>query len=169
MLFYIGLFIACVVVSLGFLFLYRSLAELGRIIYHAFLPTGRDNRTPPAEEHARNVTSTANETPAPWGWYGRTAARKAARKRPATPGPRTPWGWPGSKRAVREHVGVHGIADGFLNRLDKVSKPERIVSPDVGWPYREEKFEFAGKDYKVLRKAAPKPTDLKKTGKPWGW
>jgi len=170
MLLYILFFLACVIIAVGFLFLYRSLSDIGKIVYSAFLPKG--SRTPkpkvkPLPE--RNLATTVNDTPTPWGWSERKATVKPARPvMTATPA-KTPWGWPGNHHAMREHGGINGAHNGSPEHRDHATKPGSIVSPDVGWPYREEKFEFGGKNYKVVRKTTPKPTDLSKTSKPWGW
>jgi hypothetical protein len=33
----------------------------------------------------------------------------------------------------------------------------------------EDKFQFAGKDHKILRKVTPQRANLQSNGKPWGW
>jgi len=167
MLLYIVLFIACVIIAVGFLFLYRSLGDIGKVVYQAFLPSKNARHATPPKQ--KNLATTVNDTPTPWGWYGKAKAGKAARTQQATPSARTPWGWPGNHRGMHENVGDKGLNGGAINGHESVPKSEHIVNPDVGWPYREEKFKFAGKDYKVVRKATPKPTDLRKTSKPWGW
>lgn len=167
MLFYIALFIICVIIAVGFLFLYRSLEDVGKVIYRAFLPTGKAKRAPPPRQ--KNLTTTVNDTPTPWGWYSKAAAGKAARAQQATPSARTPWGWPGKHHGTREKGRGKDTNGGSSDGQANVPKPERIVNPNVGWPYREEKSELAGKEHKVAREVTPKPTDLSKTSKPWGW
>jgi len=58
-----------------------------------------------------------------------------------------------------------------LNAGKALTEPGAAKKPKpvTGWPYREEKFDFAGKSYKVSRKAKLKKTNLGNTSTPWGW
>lgn len=142
MLFYVSLFVACVISALLVLYLYNVLADAGKAVYKAFLPSKRNNLT----SHVGNVRfhSKVNDTPTPWGWKGND---HAGRK-------------PVAKGA--EMDGATGL-DAFVNKHSNESS-------SVGWPYREEKNEFAGKSYKVSRRKSPKKNRLQTSGdQPWGW
>ena len=141
MIFYVSLFIACVIAAFLVLYLYHALANAGRGVSKVLLPGTKDNVAGHAER-TRNH-STKNKTP-------------------------TPWGWKGNGSVIRDHdaqsAAVNGASglDAFLNDHDK-------ESASVGWPYREEKTELAGRANKVSRKAGSAKTGRRSGGKPWGW
>jgi len=166
MLFYILLFVTCVIVAVGFLFLYRSLDSIGKSVFQAFLPTAGKKKVRAKSPRARTLATSVNETPTPWGWAGTSTAGRAARARPTALQPGQPAAWPGNHGGANAHGGGNG---NFADGRDDASKPASIVNPNVGWPYREEKFELEGRNRKAARKTTPKPTDLSKTEKPWGW
>lgn len=173
MFFYTSLFIASVIVALIILYLYNALMEVGKAVYRAILPSSKDNLTKHIDETRYN--STINDTPTPWGWQPHATPASAAKTVPAMPSDNTPWGWKGNDNEIREHgpksatKKVTRDAASGLDAFIKKNVNERGTKSAVGWPYREEKFEFAGKSYKVSRKATPKRTNLSTTGKPWGW
>jgi len=143
MLFYIALFIVCVIIAVAFVYVFRALEHVShhdasQVIVQS-IRTRHEKR--PKE---RKLATTINDTP-------------------------TPWGWNGKRHMNREHDGGRGDMGSFLNPHDQHANPANIASPTVGWPYRAEKFEFSGKSYKVMRKETPSPADLGKTTKPWGW
>jgi len=170
MFFYIALFIVCVILAVAFVYVFRALEHVSRHDTHQVsvqsIRTRHANR--PKE---RRLATTINDTPTPWGWDSATKPDQAAPIHPAAPSVnvQAPWGWRGNHNGVQANAGGKGGGGSFPNHYDHVAKPSKIVSPTVGWPYREEKFEFAGKSYKVARRMTPKPTDLSKTSKPWGW
>jgi len=161
----------CVIAALGFLFLYRSLGDIGKIFFSAFLPTtGKKKVSRP--QRVRTLAKSVNDTPTPWGWDSKaTKANKATRSRPKAPYNGKPVGRTVNHDTTHVHGEAAGGIGGTLNHQAHDAKPERIVNPDVGWPYREEKVRLADKNDKVARKSAPKPkpTDLSKASKPWGW
>jgi hypothetical protein len=74
-----------------------------------------------------------------------------------------PWGWKGNESEIREHG--PDAATGF----DAIIKNNSNESATVGWPYREEKTELAGRANKVSRKPRAVKTGGRSGGKPWGW
>jgi len=93
MFFYTSLFIACLIIALVILYLYNSVAEVGRTIYRAFLPSGRTKFS--AQPQDRNSATTINDTLTPWGWNGRSdrGIREAKPKRTNFKTISKPWGW----------------------------------------------------------------------------
>lgn len=168
MFFYTSLFVASLIVALVILWLYNAVADVGKQVYRAILPSSKSNVT----EHVQDIplNTTINETPTPWGWKSHETPATVAKTRAAKPSKATPWGWPGNEKEIRDH-GPNGTwPDGSKTEASLAGYGEKPKSArKVGWPYREEEFEFAGKAYKVSRKAKPKKTNLSKTGKPWGW
>ena len=91
----------------------------------------------------------------------------------------TPWGWPGNKHNSERHahlIGeeVSGAAHTLKDRVNGFNHGHSDSAGDkhqthVGWPYREEKFKFAGTDYKVSRKPKVKKMNMSGVEKPWGW
>jgi len=139
MFFYVSLFVACVISALLVLYIYNALADAGKAVYKAILPSKKSNVT----SHVRNVrfNSKVNEAQTPWGWKGNDHV---------------------TREPVTKGAGATGL-DAFVNRHDN-------DSASVGWPYREEKNEFAGKAYKVSRRTASKKSRLQTSGnQPWGW
>jgi hypothetical protein len=172
MFFYALLFLASVVVALVILRMYNLIVSIGKTVYTAFLPSTKNGIT----NHLEGVplTTTINETRTPWGWKDHSTPSTLARTHPATAEKQAPWGWPGNTKEIRGHKPVNQSSDGadlnsYLKHQRAKTQSGAEKKPTVGWPYREEKFEFAGKDYKVTRKVKPKKTNLSTTGKPWGW
>lgn len=164
MLFYTALFIASLIVALILLWIFHALADVGKAVYRAMLPSSKDN--PTAHLEAETVRASVNDTPTPWGWGEHSKPAQAARTTAAASADTVPWGWPGNDREIRDHGQNYQLnAGGALTE----PKTEEKKETGVGWPYREEKFDFAGKAYKVTRKVVPKKTNLRETDKPWGW
>jgi len=165
MFFYTSLFVASLIVALVVLWLYHALADVGKAVYRAILPSSKDN---PADHLNREsvLRTTINDTPTPWGWGEHAKPSQAARTSRIAPSESVPWGWPGNDNKIREHGQQYDLNAGVA--LTEPA-PDKKKEPATGWPYREEKFDFAGKSYKVSRKATPKKTNLRNTGTPWGW
>jgi hypothetical protein len=174
MFFYTSLFVASVLVALVILYLFNALRDAGKAVYKAFLPSSKNNLSARSPDEA--LSTTVNETLTPWGWSNEASQTKTARTNRALSSKQTPWGWKGNDRVIREH-GAKSTAnssagiglDDFFAKNENESNSTENPAATVGWPYREEKFEFAGKSYKVTRKAKPAKTNLRNTGKPWGW
>jgi hypothetical protein len=142
MLFYVSLFIACVMSALVVLYIYHALADAGKAVYRALLPSSKNNIT----RDRRNVrfNSAISDTPTPWGWNGNNHEAREYGTKPATTN------------------GASGL-DGFRNKHNNESS-------SVGWPHREDKVELAGTAYKVTRKTASKKSRPETNSKqPWGW
>lgn len=177
MVFYSLLFVACVIVAVVMLYLYHQLADVGKDVYKTLLPSSKTNPTN-NRDYARVATS-VNKTPTPWGWKAKTTQTKTARVRSVSPPGNVPWGWKGNDNEIREHgpkPAIHNVVksraaglDAFLKQNDNEQNSSSASRENVGWPYREEKSEIAGKEYTMKRKAAPVRTNLRTTGKPWGW
>ena len=173
MFFYTALFIASVITALIILFLYNALMDVGKAVYRAILPSSKDNLARHIDDTPYHAT--INDTPTPWGWDGQVAPAKRVKTVPVSPNDNTPWGWKGNDHEIREHgpkSAVRNASSGFgafLNKAGNEGDQKASEQAAVGWPYREEKFEFAGKAYKVKRKTTLRKTNLETTGKPWGW
>lgn len=164
MFFYTSLFVASIIVAVVILYLYNAVVDVGRTVYKALLPSSKDNLTAHIPEEA--LSTTINETLTPWGWSDESSQAKVGRTNRSLSSKQTPWGWKGNDRVIREHGAKSGAA---IAKTGNESNSTENPAATVGWPYREEKFEFAGKAYKVTRKARPAKTNLRNTGKPWGW
>lgn len=165
MFFYTSLFIASLIVALIALWLYNALVDIGKVVYQAILPSSKGNPT----DHLKPevvLRTTINDVPTPWGWGEHSKPSQAARTAKIAPSDSVPWGWPGNNSKIREHGRQYDL-NGGAALTDP--QPDQQAKSATGWPYREEKFDFAGKSYKVSRKATPKKTNLSKTGTPWGW
>ena len=158
MFFYTALFVASLIAAFIIIWLYRSIADAGKAVYQAMLPSSRNAAT--SHLDGLSVNTSVNDTPTPWGWKSHQTPANLAKKHAALPTEKSPWGWKGSQRGANEKRPLNGRT---------ASQPATRKNQNVGWPYREEKSEFAGKAYKVTRKVAPKKTNLSSTDKPWGW
>lgn len=173
MFFYTALFVASVITALIVLYLYNALMDVGKAVYKAMLPSSKDNLSRHIDDTPYHAT--INDTPTPWGWDANAGRGNPAKAVPASPNDDTPWGWKGNDNEIREH-GAKGTVrnaalglEAFLNKTTSEPSSRASKPSAVGWPYREEKSEFAGKAYKVKRKVAPRRTNLKTTSTPWGW
>ena len=154
MFFYTSLFVAGLIVALLILWLYNAILDVGKQVYRAILPSSKSNVTRHVQEIPLHTT--INDT--------------VAKTRAAKPSKATPWGWPGNKNEVQGHGPATSWPNGSKTEASLAGNGEKPKSAQkVGWPYREEEFEFAGKSYKVSRKVKKRKTNLSKTGKPWGW
>ena len=174
MLFYTSLFVASALVALVIFYVFSALRDVGRLVFKAFLPSSKNELSEVASDETRFTT--VNETLTPWGWSNDAPRGKAAHTNRILSSKQTPWGWKGNNRVIRTRdpkTAINSEANigptGFLAKMDNESKSADHSVAQVGWPYREEKFEFAGKSYKVTRKARLTKTNLRETGKPWGW
>ncbi|MDH4018445.1 MAG: hypothetical protein OEU84_02495 [Xanthomonadales bacterium] len=169
MFFYTALFVASVIASLIILYLYNSLKDVGKAVYRAFLPSSKEKLARQIQDAPYH--STINDTPTPWGWDGHASPVKQVKTASPSPSDNAPWGWKGGDHQVREN-GSKGSASGlnaFGNSTASGHAAKTRNQARVGWPYREEKSESAGKAYKVTRKVTLQRTNLKTTSKPWGW
>ena len=123
------------------LYIFRAFEGLGRSVYRAFLPSAKTN----VAGHRKRVR------------YKSTKNRA-----------KTPWGWNGNPKKVRQHGSKSASTNGATG-LDAFINNHRKQSEAVGWPYREEKNDLTGKSYKVSRKAVSANTKRDSKGKPWGW
>jgi hypothetical protein len=181
MVFYSLLLVASVTIALVVLYLYNQFSGVGKAVYRALLPSAKNNST--RKINQPNVRVTVNHTPTPWGWQGKTAQADRVRQHSASPPRNVPWGWKGNHHEIREHSPKRTVQnatqetarkttmglDAFLNKHENGSESDSVSRDHVGWPYREEKLEFARKSYKVKRKATPARRKLKTASKPWGW
>ena len=154
MFFYTSLFIASLLVALVLHWLYHVVVDFREKVSREVLPGSRNKST--VDHESRPVRANITKIPDPWGWGEHTNPSQAARTAGIAPSDAVPWGWPGNDRDIHAH-GQHSDSRAVH------------AKPVHGWPYREDKAEFAGKAYKVTRKAEIKRTRLSTAGKPWGW
>ena len=180
MFFYTSLFMASFIIAMVVLWLYKSLVGIGTALYRAILPSSKSNITDHFTEPTLPLTVNGARTP--WGWSGHATPATEARTHVALPdkkAPEVPWGWPGNKHKVAPEYQVKegiplcpvtGARSGTRSNAD-ITPPKavRARAKKIGWPYREDQFEFAGDTYSVTQKVNPKKTNLKNTAKPWGW
>ncbi len=145
MLFYTALFIASLIVALVALWSFNVIADAGRSVFKGRLPSTKNAST--SHLGVQRLATTVNETPTPWGWKSHDTPANMAKTHAAPPSAQSQWGYSnsGSVRSVNSE------------------------KPAVGWPYREEKSELAGKAYKVSRKTKRPQANLRTASKPWGW
>lgn len=175
MFFYSLLLVASVIMALVVLYLYRMLADVGKAVYRAFLPSAKND--PSNHQNEVKVATSINDTPTPWGWHGQVAQERKERTHTAAPPLIVPWGWKGNGHEIRERGHKPSVRSSVQNGatgLDAFLKRKRLESDSafrdgVGWPYREEKFELAGKVYKMTRRETFARTDFTTMVKPWGW
>jgi|GEM_PF-3382513 len=156
MIYYTFLLLIIVVVSVIAIWMYRAIFGVGRSVYQSNLVGGRKvSKRAKArlkvrrKARAQNAgSSSSSGIPTPWGWKDNAALPHEAYVAHK----------PGSLRG-HAHAGVNVFA---------VAPAPATARKNVGWPYKEEKMQFAGKAYKVNRRAAD-GGDLNGDGKPWVW
>ena len=155
MLFYTALIIASLIVALLVLWAFQVIARAGRSVFKSRLPDAKNAST--SHLRVQRLATTVNETPTPWGWKSHETPANMAKTHAAPPSRQTQWG--GSENTTRPPAYDNS---GSTRRVN-------INKPAIGWPYREEKSELAGKAYKVSRKTKPRLSNLGTVSKPWGW
>jgi hypothetical protein len=178
MLFYASLFLFCVVVASIVVWLYRSVEDVAKQAYRAFLPSSKQNqmRRKTRKRQQVHLNPALESAASPWGWGNEGGPRRAVPVKRAVPAKpdTTPWGWEGSgakgrRQSTRLSEEVTGVTRAMRERLEGRANHKPEDKPVVGWPYREEKFEFSGKEYKVTRKPKAKISKKSTVSKPWGW
>jgi len=180
MLFYVSLFLFCVVFSAIVLWLYRSMAEVGKAVYRSFLSSSRGKVA--REEHQEGFNSPLAASPTPRGWSGNSHPRRTSptRQPVAKFAVSAPWGWPGNSsnteertRRVSDDVALSANASrtSFVSSGRSTRNTAKEDKPVVGWPYRDERSIFEGGQYNVTRKPKTKKIRMSKNknSKPWGW
>ena len=173
---YAALFIAAVIMATVVLWLYRAVVGAGKAVYQAILPSSKTEADDPTHHvEDERLALTVNDTRTPWGWREHSTPARAARAAEIATVHAVPWGWPGNDREIRNHEPTLLLASHSLTDSESPvqavteAEPEDRPNENVGWPYREEKFDFAGKAYKVVRKESLEITNLSTTDTPWGW
>lgn len=161
MLYYTSLFLVIVLVSVIAIWMYRAILGASRVAYKASVPGGkkisprtRTRLKARAKARAKAAKSGTSEAPVPWGWKGNPNPIHSHHETHKPGSSKKHWnGLSHSHAAASEHT----IS----------TPPSNAGRKNVGWPYKEEKMEFAGKAYKVNRKAVD--GDFNGNGKPWVW
>lgn len=167
MFFYTSLFIASLIVAIVIIHVWRAIANAGKAVYQAILPSAKENNNLTSHLDTQRLTTTINPVPTPWGWKGGANPSQVARS--TTPAPANPatWGWSGDnankQKRMQGHIGHKTVTvNGNATRNSAEEKPI------VGWPYRAEKTGFSEKINQANRIEVMRKNHLK-TNKPWGW
>ncbi len=168
MFFYTALLVASIVIAVILLWIFQSLASVGKAVHQAFLPSSKGNLDPTAHLASQRLATTINDVPMPWGWNGDSNPSQVARATAAAPGVPAPWGWSGGKNKARELKRKNGPGNPY-STTRKAANRRKQEKPSAGWPYREESIDFTGKTYQVKRARKLRKTHLKNMDKPWGW
>lgn len=170
MLFYASLLLFSLAVSAVVLWVYRVVYDTGKAAYRAIFPSTKEQYK--ADKQAAIQTS-INNTPTPWGWTGGPGPRRVipvalAASKPPVP---APWGWKGSTSNTESasHSLKGNAEEAAASLWEMVDGNAGNEETGVGWPYREEKFEFADRQYKVTSKSRVKRTNMEEISMPWGW
>lgn len=190
MVFYVSLFVVCMIMAGITVWMVRSLTRVGKAYYQAILPSAREHHQTETPETI-HMSAEIETMSAPWGWAPTRKRRQNAPVRQPAPrsGP-VPWGWPGNPKQAVNGEG-HGTGRHFRGEADKLrndwlrtlgpgraatasensnsrnaTKPKKVAG--LGWPKREGGFEFGGEihHYQVIDR--PRPTRGRLV-KPWGW
>lgn len=179
MLFYASLFVVCIITACILLWMFRSLREVGTAVYRAFLPSHKGNVKAARLTH---LSSHLDSTPTPWGWDSSSSRVKAKPHRVAQPvskGAPVPSGWRShqrktlasrAKKSAKRHLDRSDFTEMFENVRSTVGVADTVEHQfKIGWPYREESFDFEGSNYKSSRKREKTDAGALKNAKPWGW
>jgi len=160
MFFYTALLIASLLAALVILWVYRSIRYSAGSVYKTVISETEIGSTSQLKRKAAPVASAGSQSP--WGWKGHQTPANAAKTHAALPTEKPHWDWSGSRNEVHDQQSENGP-------YDNLSKRATTRKAGAGWPHREEKLEFAGKAYKVTRKAPSETSDTGTADKPWGW
>ena len=162
MFFYTALLIASLVAAIAVLWAFRTIRYNAGSVYKTVLPETEIGSTSQLKSKAAPVASDGSQSP--WGWKGHETPANAAKTHAALPTEKPNWDWSGSRNEVHDQQSHNGP-------YDNLSKRATTRKAGARWPHREEKHEFAGKAYKVTRKAPTQTsdTDTGTLDKPWGW
>jgi hypothetical protein len=160
MFFYTALLIASLLAALAILWAYRTIRYNAGSVYKTVISENKIGSTSHLKSRAARTTSGGSKSP--WGWKGHETPANAAKTHAALPTEKPHWDWSGSRNEVHDQQSHNGP-------YDNLSKRATTRKAGAGWPQREEKREFAGKAYKVTRKAPSETSDAGTADKPWGW
>jgi len=162
MLFYTALLIASLVAALVILWVYRTIQYNAGSVYKTVIPDSELAHI----NHSKSKTAPAASggSASPWGWNGHETPANAAKTHAALPTEKPQWDWSGNRNEISETHPHHGSHDSYA-----VPNRDKTLKAGAGWPHREEKQEFAGKAYKVTRKAPKRTSGTAAASKPWGW
>lgn len=162
MFFYTALLIASLVGALVVLWVFRTIRYNAGSVYKTVITDTEIG--PTSQLQAKTAPATSSGSESPWGWNGHQTPANAAKTHAALPTEKPQWDWSGKQNQISENQPHRGSQDSYA-----VSNQDKTLKAGARWPHREEKSEFAGKAYKVTRKA-PKNTSASNTeSKPWGW
>lgn len=179
MLFYASLFVLCFASACVLLWVFRSLKSVGQAVYRAFLPSHKGNVR---VEQFMRLSDQLASTRTPWGWGSsesriETKARKGSTQ--AAVEIPVPWGWRGNRSnklrsPASTIIGRSRDATLTTDSLKKNTEPLGVSGTSdsqvlVGWPYREESFDFAGSSYRYTRNTEARKSETSFVPRPWGW
>ena len=141
MLYYTALFLVVFFVSVVAIWMYRAIFGAGRSVYKS--------KTHGAKKSSKRAKARLEARRKQWAQSGSYLSSSDAPN---------PWGLKG--QAPHPKAGQMGS---YAESREPVSSRQT-----GGWPYKEEKVEFAGKAYKVNRKATD-DKGMGSEGKPWVW
>jgi hypothetical protein len=165
MFLYTALFVASLLAALVILVVVRTIKYNAGSVYKTVIPEIEIGSTGHLKSKPVPITSGGSHSggsQSPWGWKGHETPANAAKTHAALPTEKPHWDWSGSRNEVHDQLSQNGP-------YDNLSKPATTRNAGAGWPQREEKLEFAGKAYKVTRKAPSQTSDVGTADKPWGW
>jgi hypothetical protein len=168
MLTYATIFIASIIVASIAIFLYKVVSSSSRSVYssreHLAIYDVKPN-------YQKDKVTAGGIPDYPYG-DNHASPRHMAKTHPALPTETVEWGWKGSGKQPHQQAGhARGSANSSHCSLYDLKPESSRVNRNqkVGWPYREEKSEGAGKVYKVTRKVARRDSEPDGLNKPWGW
>ncbi len=141
MFFYAGLFIACFIVAMIAVWLYRSVTNAGRTVYKSILPSAKGKSA--FERHLDQVAirNRGRGASSPWGSSDKTRPEQYARVVSQSQSSR---GFSAAGADKRKTAGSANYSR---------SKSGLALGSQESWACRNEEFEFAGKTYTVKRQA----------------
>jgi hypothetical protein len=169
---YTSLFVASLVVAAVIYFLFRVVSDSSRSVYSSKEPLAIIDST---KVNAKDTTVTKGlaSKPTPFGQGGHASPQHVARTNPAVPTDNINWGWEGSGVQLRESQSrpLQGAGEsGHCSLYDaRMSENKPHFDRHAGRLHREEKFNPAGKTYRVTRKDDHKTPEAGSPNKPWGW
>lgn len=164
MLTYATIFIASVIVASIAIFFYKTISNSSRSAYSSKERLAILDVKP---NYQKDKVTAGGIPDYPYG-DNHATPRHMAKTHPALPTEKVDWGWNESgKQAGHARGSANSSHCSLYDLKPESSRVNR--NQKVGWPYREEKSEVAGKVYKVTRKVARQDSKPDGLHKPWGW
>ena len=164
---YTFIFVACILLAVVAVYLYKAMSKVGKSVSRIKLSNLRA-ADPTRHLVAEPVRIAVSDTQSPWGRESRQTPENLAKTNAARPFEQSPWSNLGNGMQFAQHR--RRKSPGQWAPYD-TGDTESVHKRGQGstWLHREDRFESNGKSYKVSRKLRPRIAPPKPLSKPSNW